>query len=193
MGFACCQSVASIGMGIGSTKLAGEGNGRLIDQFDEITKKILVESGIEDDELFIMFDDWTNKLTAKGSQEMSYEEFTTSLKVTPNCILKKMFWKCILSSSKKRLTFVQFFCITWMFLTPPDSLCGPFLHMIYDSSCSGKMSEDDLELFVADMKLFLDPNECCYKDEVMLNYFPCSLKLLFFLVKATPKSRNRSS
>ena len=140
-----------------------EKRGELYGRFDYPTKKIIEESGISNNDLYELYNKFKNNYTFKKNGEMDYEEFTKALCIHPNVVAKRLFDKCVLTKNSQALTFGQFFCFLWTFLTIPDTLTGSFVHLMYDSSCTGKMSFSDMDVFVSEMKIFLDPHlfACC--------------------------------
>jgi hypothetical protein len=145
-----------------------ERRSEIYDRFDDVTKKIIDESGINNADLHELYDRWSNNFTFKRNGVMDYEEFTKALCIKHNVLVKRLFDKCVLDPDGEALTFAQFFCFLWTFLTIPETLGGSFLHLIYDSSCSGKMSLENMDVFVSDMITFLDPHLLTNKDEVTM-------------------------
>ena len=118
--------------------------------FDNVTQEILLDTGINHNDLHEFHDKWSTEFAFKGNEQIDFEEFTKALHVKPNALVKRLFRKYGLSNRGNELKFVEFYCFLW-------SLNGSFLHLIYDTSSTGKMSLSDLDVFLADLKTFLDP------------------------------------
>lgn len=132
-------------------------NNDLLDSFDQVTKAILLDSKINNIDLYEFYNKWSNDFIVRANEVMKYEEFTKALHITPNVLVNRLFKKFGFNKKGNELKFVEFFCFLWSFLTIHDNLSGSFLHFVYDSSNTGKMSLSDMDVFLHDMKIFLDP------------------------------------